>query len=138
MLQRLVLASICGIICASSEVAAQPCPSNPNAPHVSAFSSKSWISRPSSGDLDKYYPEKARRAGVEGSVQLNCAMTKDGTLTDCKMIDTPSDFGFGEAVLNLIPLFKAQPLVCGPAGFVTVIRFKLAPSAPMTTSPPVR
>jgi TonB family protein len=71
-----------------------------------------WERRPSAADVERYYPEKARRQQVSGRAAISCTVNAGGGLVDCKVVeDFPAGFGFGEAVLRMSSLFKLSPVL---------------------------
>lgn len=69
-----------------------------------------WISQPSGGDVDKYFPKRAQLDERSGLVRMACTVTADGRLSACRIEEeTPVDFGFGEAALAMAPLFRMAP-----------------------------
>lgn len=66
--------------------------------------------QPSAGDADDY-PEQAREQGIEeGSAVIDCALTKDGGLFDCKVLsETPPGAGFGEASIRAAAKVRMRP-----------------------------
>jgi TonB family protein len=66
-----------------------------------------WGRLPAAGQVP--YPEKARAAGATGAVVLDCAVAVGGAVADCKVAkETPQGLGFGEAALDLAPLFRMK------------------------------
>jgi TonB family protein len=86
---------------------------------------------PGAADLMGVYPGQARRKGLSGTAKIGCAVTVEGKLDQCVVLEeTPPNQGFGQAALRLSPYFRFQPrLVDGvPTGGATVvipIRFDL-------------
>lgn len=116
-------------------------------PRPSVITQPDWLSLPSGDDMAKFYPKAAADARIEGRAVLRCTVTAAGDLADCTAPgEEPVGSGFGEAVLNLAPLFKMKPMtkdgVPVSGGKVAIpIRFVLpAPAAPasfaLTTSGP--
>jgi protein TonB len=69
-----------------------------------------WSSRPSGEDMARYYPERAQRLEVQGTVLLQCAVTAKGGVAGCTVLkEDPADYSFGEAALKLSRLFKMKP-----------------------------
>lgn len=69
-----------------------------------------WVRKPSAAALMRAYPERALTLGVGGSVQLNCVVRVDGTLTGCSVAnETPAGQGFGRAALRLSRDFRMSP-----------------------------
>jgi TonB family protein len=58
----------------------------------------------------RYYPQKAVRAHIPGSVVLECKALASGVLTSCKVIaEVPAGYDFGDAGLKMTCLFKMKP-----------------------------
>lgn len=91
-------ALIAGAVGTSSEAAAQA-------------DSGGWVRRPSSDDIQRYYPDIARRKDVVGGqASLNCQVTPKGTLNECAVVtENPAGLGFGDAGLKLTRLMKVDP-----------------------------
>lgn len=69
-----------------------------------------WAQRPSAKDVLRYYPPRALNLGMSGHATIRCAVTAQGALTACSIIEeTPPGWKFGEAVLRLAPAFRLQP-----------------------------
>lgn len=75
-----------------------------------------WIQRASGQDLARVYPRSARRRGVEGIALVSCRVTADGAMADCKVEqEAPLHEGFGDAALELMPLFRMRSQADGGA-----------------------
>jgi TonB family protein len=91
-----------------------------------------WVKLPMPEDLDKVYPQKALRLGVEGSATLRCTSRPDGTLADCAVAgESPAGYDFGAAALKLAGKFRSEaPCADGPdtrpGGREVPIRFAVA------------
>jgi protein TonB len=84
------------------------------APHADAGPPPRWLSRPTAAQLIKVYPDKALYASKSGHVVMHCSVTPEGKLSDCKITqETPKGFGFGAAVLSLVPLYRLEPVTAG-------------------------
>src|SRR6185503_5853162 len=89
-------------------------------------------------DMANYYPKAAAAANVEGQATIACRVTKEGTLSECRVAEeSPPGQGFGEAALGLATLFKMRPMTRDGApadgGKINIpIRFRLPrpPAAP--------
>lgn len=69
-----------------------------------------WERRPSPRDVDAAYPQRALRMNQTGQAQMRCRVNADGSIRDCVVAaETPPGFGFGQAALRLVPLFKMRP-----------------------------
>lgn len=66
------------------------------------------ISRPSSGELRRAYPEKARREGREADVQLRVLVNERGQVTRVK-VTRKAGHGFDEAATKLAELLRFEP-----------------------------
>lgn len=95
---------------------------------------------PTVADVAAAFPLKAREARVSGRVTLNCRLSHDGGLADCRsLVENPRDYGFAGAARQLAAKFKApattpsgQPLA-GASTQVTVV----FDAAAVTSSEPV-
>jgi TonB family protein len=69
-----------------------------------------WLRRPSADDVASAYPERAWRAGIEGSATMVCVVTRAGGMRDCAVTDqAPEGAGFGPAELKLARFFRMTP-----------------------------
>jgi len=69
-----------------------------------------WTRVPTAAEVYAAYPPAARRARIGGLAKLDCMVTIDGRLTDCRIADEePSGQGFGTAALTLVPDLQAAP-----------------------------
>lgn len=99
-----------------------------------------WLIKPKGTDVVDVYPPEAVKAGVGGAATIGCAVSVEGRLVDCKVLDeAPAQAGFGEAALKLSERFQMKPMsrdghpVSG--GKVRIpIRFAL-PHAPQPVTP---
>jgi TonB family protein len=65
---------------------------------------------PSTDDMAKAYPEKALKRNVGGLAVIDCGVATDGNLYDCALSsETPVNYDFGQAALQLAPLFNLEP-----------------------------
>lgn len=101
-------------------------PPKPQAPRT--ITNPDWSSRPSGDDVARFYPDRAQRLEMSGSVTLNCLVTAKGTVSGCTVLsETPADFGFGEAALKLSRLFRMKPkMEDGQAVEGAVVRIPIA------------
>lgn len=80
-------------------------------PRPSIIRMPDWAGRPSGADVARLYPERAQRLEMEGRVVLLCNVEANGFLSGCRAIEeTPPDFGFGEAALQMSALFRLKPM----------------------------
>jgi protein TonB len=69
-----------------------------------------WISRPGAREFARFYPETALRRNLQGLATLDCRVTADGSVRDCRVAaETPETAGFGAAALRLAPYFRMSP-----------------------------
>lgn len=69
-----------------------------------------WVMKPDGGDLEAYYPDKARKEGVNGRATIECTVEESGNLIDCTVIDeAPVGYGFGEATVRASAKFRMKP-----------------------------
>lgn len=79
----------------------------PAGPSVS-LSEVPFAQRPSASDYDRHYPRRARRAGVEGRVELSCNVRRDRRL-DCNLVsEDPPGQGFANAAMRIARSFRAE------------------------------
>lgn len=91
-----------GLASASGAAASDP-PGSPAAGRVV------WTTVPDGAQLGAHYPKRAAEAGVEGRSTLECTIADDGALSGCRVAaESPPDLGFGQAALELAPLFRAR------------------------------
>lgn len=69
-----------------------------------------WDKTPSGDDMARFYPLAAQVAEQTGSATIECAVKADGSVSDCAVTsETPTNWEFGQAALNLAPQFKMKP-----------------------------
>lgn len=69
-----------------------------------------WVKKPTAAQLERVYPDRARRMGVAGSATLACLVAASGRVGSCEVVaQEPGDMGFGEAALKLAPYFRLKP-----------------------------
>jgi hypothetical protein len=79
-----------------------------------------FLSAPTSNDVEKAYPRKARQAGIAGDVVLACVQDQ------CEVAsEAPLGHGFGQAALSLKPKFRRL----GKDPYETKIHFGPVPDA---------
>jgi TonB family C-terminal domain len=73
------------------------------------FVNPEWIVRPSPQDVAEFYPQAARNRRVDGRVVVQCVINLDTTL-DCVVAEeTPGDWGFGAAALEISRKWRVRP-----------------------------
>jgi TonB family protein len=93
-----------------------------------------WIAKPTGDELGAVYPLVPMALNISGRAEINCKVTAEGGVSDCKVIgEFPLGEGFGGAALALTPYFKMKPRTIDgkPVGGAAVnipIRFQMAPS----------
>ena len=69
-----------------------------------------WLSRPTAGQMERYYPSGAIDRGLSGVATLQCVVTAGGSLRGCQVTgETPAGAGFGKAALQLSAFFHMSP-----------------------------
>jgi TonB family protein len=70
-----------------------------------------WAVKPTGADVADLYPPEAVKANVDGAATIACAVSLEGRLTDCKVLDeAPAQAGFGAAALKLSERFQMKPM----------------------------
>jgi protein TonB len=69
-----------------------------------------WLHIPTGDQINREYPDRARRQNVEGRAVIRCTVAATGKLTQCNVVsETPEGYGFGAALLKLSKRFTMQP-----------------------------
>ena len=69
-----------------------------------------WIGRPNSAEMARYYPDSAVRREVQGVATISCSVTAKGAVANCRVAsETPAGEGFGPAALKLARYFRMSP-----------------------------
>lgn len=90
-------------------IAAPPAPPAPPAPDP-VIRNPTWVSRPSGGEMARFYPDRAVRMEIEGRAVISCEVTDAGAVSTCRVVsETPDDMGFGAAALKLARYFRMSP-----------------------------
>jgi TonB family protein len=84
-----------------------------------------WLRKPTGQDLANIFPKKAIEEGRAGKATIACQVTVEGFLQNCKVTsESPKDYNFGAAGLQLAPQFRMTPKIRGgkavPGGSVTI------------------
>ncbi len=86
-----------------------PVPTNPPV-RASVVTRPDWLRKPSGEDLARYFPDRAQRMEVSGRATIQCTVTSKGTLENCSVTsETPPDYEFGKAALQMSRLFRMKP-----------------------------
>jgi len=100
-----------------------------------------WVERPTGADLVRFYPAEAAKQHLPGEAIVECRVAVAGTLSACHVLrEAPMGAGFGEATLQMTPLFRMKPMtrdgkpVAGASVRIPVA-FRLAPE-PQPLQPP--
>ena len=84
--------------------------SRPVATDPKTIANPTWLTRPSAGQLTRYYPAGPLEEGLPGQADLDCSVTARGELTACRVTgESPRGRGFGDAALKLSRIFRMSP-----------------------------
>jgi TonB family protein len=92
-----------------------------------------WLSRPNGADLSRFYPPEAVALRLDGMAVMQCRVGQTGELSGCAILrEGPRGVGFGNAVLQMAPLFQMKPMSLNgkpvAGGIVRIpVKFKLPP-----------
>ncbi len=79
---------------------------------IAVIANPTWERIPAPKEMVAVYPARAARMEQGGRVDLNCVVTLNGSVIDCKIAsETPLGFEFGAAALRLAPMFKMKPMM---------------------------
>lgn len=84
-----------------------------------------WLRKPTGRDIANVFPKKAIEDGVAGKATIGCQVTTEGFLQNCKVLsESPKDYNFGAAGLQLTPQLRMTPKIRGgravPGGSVSI------------------
>jgi TonB family protein len=88
---------------------------------------------PSDTEIAAVWPVAAKQAGVEGEARIECRVSEQNVLSNCKvLLETPAGQGFGQAALGLTSKFRAEAAKVGGRPTDGVVRFilRFPPQAP--------
>lgn len=69
-----------------------------------------WRGKPAAGEMKRYHPERASRAGIEGRAKLSCVVTLKGQLENCVLLsEEPFRQDFGAAALKVSQIVQMTP-----------------------------
>jgi len=84
------------------------------------------VSTPSSEDSKKWYPDEAKKQGIDGLVQITVTLDEAGRATDTLVLsESPVGLGFGAAASELAHVFKYENKTGHPASVTYRIKFEL-------------
>jgi TonB family protein len=91
-----------------------------------------WATKPTVQDLARFYPPEAEKTKLEGMAVIDCRVTIEGKLTNCKVVrEGPEQAGFGQAAIQLSEYFQMKPATLnGKPTAGGVVRIPLKFSAP--------
>ena len=102
---------------------------------LSASAGSASATQPISDELRSYYPAQAAAAGLDGEATLQCNITPQLVLRNCRLkSENPVGVGFGEAALRLAKLSRPNPRAQLPALRGAPMRFNFTYS-PMAITP---
>ncbi len=108
----------------------------PPVPHV--ISNPDWVS----GPTQPYFPAAAQRAHLSGRAKLQCVVSAQGVLENCRVLaEAPAGYGFGKTALTMAAQFRMRPKTrdgqpVGGAIVVIPLDFQYPGSAPAPELPP--
>lgn len=71
---------------------------------------RKWLQLPTANEFGRFYPDRALRAKVAGTVTLQCRIGHLGQLRRCEVLkEDPADMDFGTSALKLSRYFVAGP-----------------------------
>ncbi|WP_454758353.1 TonB family protein [Caulobacter segnis] len=88
-------------------------------------SNPDWLRKPTGQQIANVFPKKAIEDGIGGKAAIACMVTVEGFLQNCKVLsESPKDYDFGLAGLQLAPQFRMTPKMRGgqavPGGTVAI------------------
>lgn len=93
-----LIAMAAAVVSSAAAIKAAPTP---------ALTEVNWVATPTGQDIANVYPPTAVSAGKGGAVLLDCRVATEGSLEACQVeIEDPVGLEFGQAALELAPLFK--------------------------------
>jgi TonB family protein len=97
------------------------------------------VGQPTAAQILAAYPTRALANQVSGAAAMDCLVSAQGTLNDCRIVaELPTGYGFGQATLDVAKNFVMKPRLFDgdPVGGAVVrlaVRFAPTdPSAPLT------
>lgn len=103
------LTAALSLLSAAPADAAEP-PGLESPPRVAVITNPDWVRRPSSEELERYYPGRALDIRLEGRAVIRCDVSAVGLVESCEVIyENPVDMGFGAAAVRLSASFRMRP-----------------------------
>ena len=91
-----------------------------------------WIAAPTRAQVAAAYPARSRQRAEGGRVSLDCGVTPEGRLRDCRVVhQDPKGSQFGRAAQALAPLFQMEPVRDESGAVPRFVRVRV----PLTFSP---
>src|SRR6478609_8532566 len=85
-----------------------------------------WLKRPSMQDLMIVMPAAAGRNGQGGKAVIDCTVTTQGVLSDCKVAsESPAGMGFGHAAVTLSAQLMMRPALKAGAPVESRVRIPI-------------
>lgn len=79
---------------------------------VEGDSNADWLKKPDVDEMAMVYPTEAIKQGLDGRAIIECGLTVEGFLSNCKVFEeNPAGIGFGAAALQLAPQFRMKPMM---------------------------
>ncbi|MFI4963729.1 MAG: TonB family protein [Caulobacterales bacterium] len=103
-------------------------------PQGRAVAHPDWSRRPIGSDLVRFYPREALARRLGGMAVIQCRVDRTGALSACAILrEGPQGLGFGNATLQMAPLFQMKPMSVNgrpvAGGIVRIpVKFELPPT----------
>jgi TonB family protein len=95
---------------ATSLAVAGPAIADPSPPVRELTEGIVWKSKPGPMDLDRYYPEEARRKALSGWALMRCRVSAEGEMEACRApASSPEGAHFDDMALKLASKFRMAP-----------------------------
>ena len=108
MTSKLISAAL-AIAVVATAARGQNAPAAADTPTLAGPSFPGWTAKPGPMDMARAAPPAAMNRDISGVTILFCTVGADGRLKDCRIqSETPTGWGFGQASLGLVPLFRMK------------------------------